>query len=58
MPKSNADYQRELRERREEFGFKEVRGLYAPADKHAEIRAEIKERYPLPEGAKVNRGKE
>lgn len=57
MPKSNKERQDELVARRDAYGFKEVRGLYAPADKHDEIKARERALYPLPEGAKVNKGK-
>lgn len=41
--KSTAQRQQALRQRRADLGLTEVRGLYAPADKHAEIKRLIRE---------------
>ena len=39
---TNAERQRELRQRRKEAGYTEIRGLYAPTEKHAQIKAQIR----------------
>jgi len=43
----NAKHQSDLRKRRSKAGFAEVRGLYLPTEKHAEIKQELRKLYPL-----------
>ncbi|WP_156902036.1 hypothetical protein [Azohydromonas australica] len=40
--KSNKERQEALRQRREEQGMTELRGLYAPTELHAEIKQRIR----------------
>jgi hypothetical protein len=45
MPKTNAENQKAHRERVKQKGLAEVRGAYAPKDKHPEIKKEINDKY-------------
>jgi len=51
--KDNAERQASLRERRLAYGYTEVRGLYIPTKAHSEVKAEIREVYPLPDAKPV-----
>jgi len=45
VAKTDAERQSNRRQRLKEQGLKEVRGAYAPEDKHPEIKRHIKEKY-------------
>ena len=46
--KTSTERNRERRKWLKENGFAEVRGLYAPEDKHADIKRIVRENWPTP----------
>jgi len=46
--KTKAEYERERVKWLKSLGFTRIEGLYAPVDKHAEIKASVRRQYPTP----------